>query len=414
MAQNPFYIEPASGLSGFKALQEGIGSRIEYERGKAEEAQKMKKRQEAGEVINRGDPKEVSQFMIENSDIAAEMRATMKHKDELTEQNYKESLERIIIGDELPSKVGVERSEFVDNRGGDATESMQFTAEAQAEQEATGSQEQAKKRAELIYSMHFPKEWEALNKARGVEKPTTDIKDFQYYQTLLKENPEQAELFAQQVGIKTKTDDRTNAIKEFEYGVKNPDFALAQKQKADKKATKKVKDTTFKDSSDLRKEFLSQSKEYQKVRDSYTRVVGSTQDPSPAGDLSLIFNYMKMLDPGSVVRESEFATAASTGSYGQRIQASVQKVLSGERLAPEMRADFVKKAGVLFNGMQKQHTKREKNYTGIAERNKLPVEEVVVDITTPVEEEPQYREGQTATGPNGEKLIFRNGQWETM
>ena len=96
----------------------------------------------------------------------------------------------------------------------------------------------------------------------------------------------------------------------------------------------------------LRKEFLTQSKEYQKVRDSYTRVVGSTMDPSPAGDLSLIFNYMKMLDPGSVVRESEFATAAATGSYGQRIQASVQRVLSGERLASKMRADFVGKASV--------------------------------------------------------------------
>jgi hypothetical protein len=414
MPQNPFYIEPASGLPGFQALQEGVQTRIDYEKGKAEEAQKMKKRQEAGEVINRGDPEEVAKFMMENPDFAEEMRKTTTHKDELTEQNYKESLERVIIGGELPSKVGVERSEFVDSRGGDATESMQFTTEAQEEQATTGSQEQAKKKAELMYAMSFPKEWEALNKARGIKKPTVDIQNFQHYQTLLKENPQQAKQFAQQTGITTSADDRTTAIKEFEYGEKNPKFALAQKNKADKAATKSATGKTFKESSDLRKEFLSQSKEFQKVRDSYTRVVGSTQEPSPAGDLSLIFNYMKMLDPGSVVRESEFATAASTGSYGQRIQASVQKVLSGERLAPEMRADFVKKAGVLFNGMQKQHSKREKSYKGIAAKNNLPVEEVVVDITAPPEEEPQYTEGQTATGPSGEKVIFRNGQWEAM
>lgn len=199
----------------------------------------------------------------------------------------------------------------------------------------------------------------------------------------------------------------TTAIKEFEYAEKNPKFAAQQKAKIDKKATDNVKKGTFKDSSALRKEFLSQSKEYQKVRDSYTRVLGSTKDPSPAGDLSLIFNYMKMLDPGSVVRESEFATAAASGSYGQRIQAGVNRVLSGQRLAPEMREDFLSKSGELLKGMQEQHRKRENSYKGIAGKNNLPVDEVVVDITAPQE----FKEGQTATGPNGEKIVFTNGEW---
>ena len=42
----------------------------------------------------------------------------------------------------------------------------------------------------------------------------------------------------------------------------------------------------------LRKEFIGQSKDFIKIRDSFKRVEVSNTDPSPAGDLSLIFNYM--------------------------------------------------------------------------------------------------------------------------
>ena len=36
--------------------------------------------------------------------------------------------------------------------------------------------------------------------------------------------------------------------------------------------------------------------------------------PDAAGDMALIFSYMKMLDPNSTVREGEYATAQDAGS----------------------------------------------------------------------------------------------------
>ena len=96
-----------------------------------------------------------------------------------------------------------------------------------------------------------------------------------------------------------------------------------------------------KSAKDLRGEFINQSKVFVSVRDAYNRVEASAKDPSPAGDLSMIFNYMKILDPGSVVRESEFATAANSGSVPQRIRAQYNKVVAGERLDKNMRADFL-------------------------------------------------------------------------
>ena len=56
----------------------------------------------------------------------------------------------------------------------------------------------------------------------------------------------------------------------------------------------------FGDEDKLRDDFRSESKEFVKVRDAYGRILST--DASAAGDLALIFNYMKILDPGSVVR----------------------------------------------------------------------------------------------------------------
>ena len=124
----------------------------------------------------------------------------------------------------------------------------------------------------------------------------------------------------------------------------------------------------FKDASAFRKEFtgLSRIKNFSDVTEAYTRIVKSAKDPSPAGDLALIFNYMKVLDPSSVVRESEFAAAAKAGSFGARIQAAVNQVEKGTRLAPEQRADFLSRATDLYRGAEEQVRPIYDTYTEIA------------------------------------------------
>jgi len=182
---------------------------------------------------------------------------------------------------------------------------------------------------------------------------------------------------------KEESESKTTEIKNYEYAVNHPEFALQQKKTALDKIDAENAQKVFTNTASLRKEYLTQSKEFQKVRDSYTRVEGSTKDPSPAGDLSLIFNYMKMLDPGSVVRESEFATAATTGSYGERVKASVDRILTGERLSDPMRADFISKAKVLYSGMETQHNQREEIYRNLAIKNKLNPDDVVTNLKPP-------------------------------
>jgi len=137
----------------------------------------------------------------------------------------------------------------------------------------------------------------------------------------------------------------------------------------------------FKDTQSLRKEFQEITSDFRSVRDSYTRTKKSYQDPSAAGDLSLIFNYMKMLDPGSVVRESEFAQAEKTGSWGSRIESARLKVLRGERLAPKVRNDFFDRATKIYSGRNNQYKKTSKEFKTLAVKENIDPSKVVLDYS---------------------------------
>jgi hypothetical protein len=102
----------------------------------------------------------------------------------------------------------------------------------------------------------------------------------------------------------------------------------------------------------FRKEYSDQTKGYQEVKSAYGRVLASQE--TAAGDLALIFNYMKMLDPGSVVREGEFATAQNAAGVPDRIKNLYNNLNRGERLNPEQRKMFGKQSEALFNQAGKQ------------------------------------------------------------
>ena len=140
----------------------------------------------------------------------------------------------------------------------------------------------------------------------------------------------------------------------------------------------------FKDEQGLRKEFLDITKPFRTVRDSFARVQASSKEPSAAGDLALIFNYMKMLDPGSVVRESEFAQAAATGAWGERFKAAGLRMLEGERLSPVMRKDFVSRAGSLMKRQKAQFGRNREEYTRLAKEYEIPPSRVIVELEDPL------------------------------
>jgi len=136
--------------------------------------------------------------------------------------------------------------------------------------------------------------------------------------------------------------------------------------------------------SQLRSQFLSQSKDFSDTATSYQRIIDSASNPTAAGDLSLIFNYMKMLDPGSTVREGEFATAQNAGSIPQSLVGQYNKAINGERLSPELRNDFVNRAKQLYLGQKQKHDQRVYEFKRIATDSGVNPENVVIDVSTPL------------------------------
>lgn len=130
---------------------------------------------------------------------------------------------------------------------------------------------------------------------------------------------------------------------------------------------------------DLRKEYASQAKPYIEVRDAYNRVAQASKEPSAAGDLALIFNFMKMLDPGSVVREGEFATAQNAASVPDRIRGWYNRLISGERLSDDVRKDFVSQARGLYSGQQKQYQALQDQFRGVSERSGADPRNTIID-----------------------------------
>ena len=113
---------------------------------------------------------------------------------------------------------------------------------------------------------------------------------------------------------------------------------------------------------DLRKEYSSrdETKDFNDVLGAYKKVRTSAEKDSGAGDLSLIFGFMKMVDPGSTVREGEFATAQNSAGIDERLRGMYNQVINGTRLSPDQRADFVTTA----DGMYRTHAETMQSVQG--------------------------------------------------
>ena len=129
----------------------------------------------------------------------------------------------------------------------------------------------------------------------------------------------------------------------------------------------------------LRKEFNTITKEMRDIGLAYGKIEASTREPSAAGDIALLINYMKMLDPGSVVREGEFATAQNAGGVDARVRARYNQALEGELLSEEQRADFLASAGRVLVPYRDQFETFKQRYSTLAQDQGVKPSDVVIN-----------------------------------
>lgn len=103
------------------------------------------------------------------------------------------------------------------------------------------------------------------------------------------------------------------------------------------------------------------------LSDAYTKIrTNLGGKPSPAGDIAGIFNFMRMNDPASTVREGEFATAQNAASVPDQVRNLYNKALKGERLNATQRADFIKRSEQMYRAQYQQQLKVNQDFEGVA------------------------------------------------
>ena len=135
----------------------------------------------------------------------------------------------------------------------------------------------------------------------------------------------------------------------------------------------------FENALKLRSDFRAEPiyKGFEETKAAKLQIDQAAKMGTPAGDLAAATKIMKILDPGSVVRESELGMAMAATGVEDRVRNYANMVITGEKLTPNQRKDFVELSDKLYNAAAGQFNQKRNEYAGIAERNKLDVQAAV-------------------------------------
>lgn len=135
----------------------------------------------------------------------------------------------------------------------------------------------------------------------------------------------------------------------------------------------------FDNETNLRKEFqgLPETKAFGEMKSAYGQVLEGLNKANAVGDLAAATKIMKLLDPGSVVRESELAMAMQAGGLMDRVTNYATKIMQGTKLSPEQRKDFADLAKSLFSVSFDAFSEKRNQYRSLADQYGLNVNRVV-------------------------------------
>lgn len=103
-------------------------------------------------------------------------------------------------------------------------------------------------------------------------------------------------------------------------------------------------------------------KAHQEMQSAHSQIKQSLAQASPAGDLAGATKIMKLLDPGSVVRESELGMAMAATGLLDRVQNYASNIISGNKLTPKQRQEFQQLADALYGESVKAYNSKRGEY----------------------------------------------------
>jgi len=143
------------------------------------------------------------------------------------------------------------------------------------------------------------------------------------------------------------------------------DYVLGRKRQTSQPNTYKDLNQLNSAESALRKEFTKDTQDFEKIQQFKKQITNAPN--TGAGALSAVFGFMKLLDPNSVVRPSEQASAENAGGVPARLRSIWNRALRGG-MGEELMAEFRAEAERIYGDRLKRYNRRYERYEGIAKR----------------------------------------------
>ena len=113
------------------------------------------------------------------------------------------------------------------------------------------------------------------------------------------------------------------------------------------------------------------------MQSAYSQIQQSLKQKTPAGDLAGATKIMKLLDPHSVVRESELGMAMAATGLLDRATNYASMVINGNKLTPQQRQEFQALADALYGEGVKLYNMKRNEYSDIAKDYGLNEQRIV-------------------------------------
>ena len=141
----------------------------------------------------------------------------------------------------------------------------------------------------------------------------------------------------------------------------------------------KEEESKKKQSASLRSEYRKdpQTKSFLEVQKQWNNMQSAGE--TGGGDISIMYSYIKMLDPTTAVREGELALGDAAAGLPDKVVKAYNKAIKtkGAGLAPEQRKQFIAEGGKIYNNMAKEQQKLNAFYTGLAQDSGADPDSVV-------------------------------------
>jgi hypothetical protein len=147
-----------------------------------------------------------------------------------------------------------------------------------------------------------------------------------------------------------------------------------------------------------RTEFTRDTRDQREVMTRWGDMVRGSQQRTGAGDIAIVYSYMRMLDPNSTVRGHEEASASNAAGVPEGIRGLWNRVVGGGRLSDESRAQILQAAAPIANQAHKQTLTRAEYMQGVARRTGYNPENVTGPIPAPMEIPEMFRRATPQPG----------------